>query len=75
MSCADGEAAPEMHDGGIVANSDKVDQLVLELGITVNRCMDGRMEIDDRLDTTHIVAETIHERRIRMEQRPKTLMS
>jgi hypothetical protein len=68
MGCSGREAAPEVYDGRIVADGDHVDQLILERGIAVDGCVDGRMQLDDLIGAAHIVPEPIHECRILMEQ-------
>jgi hypothetical protein len=44
------EAAPEVNDCRAIADGDHVDQLVLERGIAVDGCVDGRVQLDDFLD-------------------------
>ena len=73
MSRTDRESAPEVHDRRIVVDRGHVDQFVLQRGIAVDRCMDGRMQLDNRRDAAHVVAKPVHERGVFMEQRSEGL--
>lgn len=68
MGRANREPAPEVHDRRIVTDRDHVDQFVLQRGIAVDGCVDGCMQLDNRLDAAYVVPEPVYECRIFVEQ-------